>query len=558
MGLAPEEAGATDDLADNHAVAGEKGEHGQAQRPITPNAAEDSTADGHTHVEDQQREETSDTQDKSERSPAESLSRQRSLHDIARSKAVSVQSAGNKTPWYAKLAAGRRPRVRTVVGSSPSPLHGLSAVSMLALVLAVLIPFTGRGTQDTVGVADAGPIVLSRADSPTDVCARWAMQSTILNGTLYMYGGEAKTSLDQANDTWNNNLLALDLTSTWDTSSPSLTGLPQPSGPPAIALGALWNDYNSLYVYGGEFADNPFQEPAEVSTWQYRISSGSWTEQPDPQTSSGNNSASEGVPVQRAAEGAAVSVPELGLSWYFGGHLDLSTTPGWSMHTERVYLKSLLEFTHPGYSNDGVFSLRGSGAPVSGTYRNITEGGLQLSDTFTERADGVLVFVPGWGASGVLVGLGGGTAEDFVDDMSTLDVYDIANSVWYHQQTTGSPPGVRVNPCAVTASAPDASSFQIYVFGGQNLQPAVGPRPCFVSRSMAIFMLITEPSPPLGQSNSVRRHVHIDDPLIHLDRSCLPRRPYLQHPLRTSWAYLYPTRWADDHDGRFQHNRVQM
>lgn len=301
--------------------------------------------------------------------------------------------------------------------------------------------------------------------------------ATILNGTLYMYGGEAKTSLNQENDTWNNNLLALDLTSTWDTSSPSLTGLPQPSGPPAVALGALWNDYTSLYVYGGEFADNPFQDPADVSTWQYRISSGTWTEFSNPQTSSGNNSASEGVPVQRAAEGAAVSVPELGLSWYFGGHLDLSTTPGWSIQTERVYLKSLLEFTHPGYSNDGVFSLRGSGAPASGTYRNITEGGLQLSDTFTERADGVLVYVPGWGASGVLIGLGGGTAEDFVDDMSTLDVYDIANSVWYHQQTTGSPPGVRVNPCAVIASAPDASSFQIYMFGGQNLQPAVGLRP---------------------------------------------------------------------------------
>ncbi|KAK7723201.1 hypothetical protein SLS63_008975 [Diaporthe eres] len=443
VGLAPEEPGSTNALDEKHAVADEKEESGQVQRPIDLDAAKVSTSTTtNLPVEDQQREESIVIQEKGEQPSAQSLNRRRSLHEISRSQTVTVQSAANKIPC------------------------------MLALVLAVLIPFTGKGKQDTVGVADAGPIVLSRADSPTDVCARWAMQSTLLNGTLYMYGGEAKTSLNQENDTWNNNLLALDLTSTWDTSSPSLTGLPQPSGPPAVALGALWHDYNSLYVYGGEFADNPFQEPAEVSTWQYRISSGTWTEHSDPQTSSGNNSASEGVPVQRAAEGAAVSVPELGLSWYFGGHLDLSTTPGWSIQTERVYIKSLLEFTHPGYSNDGVFSLRGSGAPASGTYRNITEGGLQLSDTFTERADGVLVFVPGWGASGVLIGLGGGTAEDFVDDMSTLDVYDIANSVWYHQQTTGSPPGVRVNPCAVIATAPDASSFQIYVFGGQNLQPA--------------------------------------------------------------------------------------
>ena len=189
-------------------------------------------------------------------------------------------------------------------------------------------------------------------------------------------------------------------------------------------------------------------------------------------------------PVQRAAEGAGLSVPELGLSWYFGGHLDLATTPGWSNQVARVYLKSLLEFTHPGYTNDGVYALLGgNGAPEGGTYRNITQGGLQGGDAFTERADGALVFVPGWGAKGVLIGLGGGTEFEFTDDMSVLDVYDIASSVWYHQRTTGTPPTVRVNPCAVIASAPDASSFQVYVYGGQNLQP-------FVSRAIVSSMSI--------------------------------------------------------------------
>ncbi len=80
---------------------------------------------------------------------------------------------------------------------------------------------------------------------------------------------------------------------------------------------------------------------------------------------------------------------------------------------------------------------------------------------------------PAGAKRGVLIGLGGGTADTFSNDLSTLDVYDIANSVWYHQQTKGNPPSVRVNPCAVVASAPDASSFQIYLFGGQNLQPYV-------------------------------------------------------------------------------------
>jgi len=360
----------------------------------------------------------------------------------------------------------------------------ITRLSSIALLIAVLLPgfryYHGR-EEISPNVADAGVIhttaaearpVLERRNSPTNVCKRWAHQAAQLNGTLYIYGGQATSSKDQKENTWNNNLLTLDLTKSWDTSSPSLQGLPQPSGPPAVSLGYLWNDYNNLYLYGGEFADNPFVEPAPFSTWRYSVSSQTWTEYQSPRTAAGQNSAPGDQPVQRAAEGAGLSVPELGLSWYFGGHLDQSTTPGWSNQIARVYLKSLLEFTHPRYTNDGVFSLAdGTGAGDGGVYRNITEGGLQVDDGFSERADGVLAFVPGWGEKGVLIGLAGGSNDTFVNDLSTLDVYDIARWEWYQQKTTGEAPSVRVNPCAVTASAPDASSFQIYLYGGQDLQP---------------------------------------------------------------------------------------
>lgn len=244
-------------------------------------------------------------------------------------------------------------------------------------------------------------------------------------------------------------------------------------------MGYLWNDYNNLYLYGGQFADNPRATPSAVSTWQYSIASSSWIEHPNPQTSAGNYSTNSGVAIQRAAEGAGVSVPELGRSWYFGGHLDVSTTAGWSDQVPRVYLKSLLEFTHPGYANNGVDDLHAAGAGDGGVYRNITLGGIQDESGFSERADGALVFVPGWGQSGILLGLGGGstanndTADEFTS-MSTIDVYDIETSEWYHQQTSGDIPGVRVNPCAVVFSAPDASSFNIYMYGGQNLLPVAG------------------------------------------------------------------------------------
>lgn len=81
------------------------------------------------------------------------------------------------------------------------------------------------------------------------------------------------------------------------------------------------------------------------------------------------------------------------------------TTAGWPNQIARDYLKSLLEFTHPGFANTGVSSLGAtSAAPSGGVYRNITQGGLQASAGFTERADGVLVYIPGWGDAGIILG----------------------------------------------------------------------------------------------------------------------------------------------------------
>jgi hypothetical protein len=55
--------------------------------------------------------------------------------------------------------------------------------------------------------------------------------------------------------------------------------------------------------------------------------------------------------------------------------------------------------------------------------------------------------------------------------MNEVDVFDIAGSQWYRQATSGPTPKIRVNPCAVVAAAADGSSYNIYMFGGQNLIP---------------------------------------------------------------------------------------
>ncbi|KAK5137155.1 hypothetical protein LTR08_000660 [Meristemomyces frigidus] len=316
-----------------------------------------------------------------------------------------------------------------------------------------------------------GPDLSRRADSPTDVCFRWAQQSALVNGTLYLYGGNAMTEAGQTSGTWNNDFLTLDLTKTWQIATPSLTGLSQPSGPPPVALGYLWNSYDSLYLYGGEFSSEPSTAPTAYTTWEYEIASQQWVEHSNPTTSSGNSAPSNGDAVQRAAEGAGVSVPSIGRGFYFGGHQDAFTTEGWSWTIARIYLQSLLEFTFPGYTNDQVSTLdSGKTAGTDGNYRNITQGGLQSKAGFTDRADGVLIYVPGFSEQGILLALAGGTNVTYTQ-MNVIDVYDIANSTWYKQSTSGEPPKIRVNPCAVIAAAPDGSSSNIYMFGGQSLLP---------------------------------------------------------------------------------------
>ena len=262
-------------------------------------------------------------------------------------------------------------------------------------------------------------LLAARADTQTDACTRWSQQSALVNGTIYVYGGHRTTEQGQQQNTWSNDFLTIDVTKSWDIASPALKGLPQPSGPPPVANGYLWSSHDALYLYGGIYSDSPPTTPTEFSLWSYDIKSASWTEHKSPKTSAGKNSGPADAPVQRAGEGAGISVPELGRGWYFAGHLDEFTTPGWSNQVPRAYLKSLIEYTFPSVSNDQVDSLGGGKtAGQDGVWRNITEGGIQDTAQFPIRADSALVYVPGYGAQGILVNTGGGTDKSFVSQHS--------------------------------------------------------------------------------------------------------------------------------------------
>ncbi|KAI9718982.1 MAG: hypothetical protein M1828_006358 [Chrysothrix sp. TS-e1954] len=370
-----------------------------------------------------------------------------------------------------------------VQGATKSPqIPGTSTrlpFGVMFLLLAIVLPLLHLNSGIPSPGASAA-VIQAQARAPSadvvarqsdDICVRWSQQSAMVNGTLYLYGGQASTQPQQEVDTWNNDFLSIDLSKSWPISQPSASPSTNPDGPPPVANGYLWASYDSLFLYGGIFSKMPVTPPTRFSGWEYDIASSSWKEQSNPMTSSGTNAPSDGQPVQRSGEGAGFSVASLGKGWYFGGHQDPYTTAGWSVEIPKIFLKSLLEYTFPGSKNSQVQSLSGGQtAPSAGAWRNVTGGGSQTEAGFPERADGVLVYIPAYGAQGILVGLAGGENSTFTQ-LNVIDVFDIATSTWYKQATTGETPKVRVNACAVVAAAQDGSSYQIHLYGGQNLTP---------------------------------------------------------------------------------------
>jgi hypothetical protein len=87
-------------------------------------------------------------------------------------------------------------------------------LGLFAFILAVMLPILSLNPMSRVGVRggtiprstiEAQPdrsMVVKRADSPTEACKRWAGQSTIVNGTLYMYGFRQNQSPKEDQNTW--------------------------------------------------------------------------------------------------------------------------------------------------------------------------------------------------------------------------------------------------------------------------------------------------------------------------------------------------------------------
>ncbi|ERS96450.1 hypothetical protein HMPREF1624_07361 [Sporothrix schenckii ATCC 58251] len=169
------------------------------------------------------------------------------------------------------------------------------------------------------------------------------------------------------------------------------------------------------------------------------------------------------------AYGGAASAPSENKAWYFSG----LRSPSWGP----VYTVTGV---------DGLTAINVSDTLITvdmATQNAETWSNSTLPPTVRGRANPELVWVP-VGPQGVLVAIGGVVDPQWVAVtgqsynasasraaspafLTTLDVYDVAGKKWYKQPTTGGARlGQRTRACAVVAAAADASSFNIYYYGG--------------------------------------------------------------------------------------------
>ena len=91
---------------------------------------------------------------------------------------------------------------------------------LLAVLLAVTLPSLHNSPIFSAGITSIGAKagatkngavqeirtlseeLVSRDNSPTNICTRWSHQTAVVNNTLYIYGGRAKTQASQTSNTW--------------------------------------------------------------------------------------------------------------------------------------------------------------------------------------------------------------------------------------------------------------------------------------------------------------------------------------------------------------------
>ena len=267
-------------------------------------------------------------------------------------------------------------------------------------------------------------------------------------------------------------LRIVDFTSPRNLSDRSILSVKEvPGNITVFQFGAFWVDSKRAYIAGGQMQDEPWLSregkflPTNYTSatgdviFTYNIENDKWTWESAVQPTDG------GAPVSESFCCGSFAYNALRRKAYF-----YSGTTG-NTGGRKLYPSSPIMINNPpkpvlSSSNMLVFDT------AAFKWSNVT---LNKQTTTTGTDGGSFIYLPGTqssaGGIGVLVG---GRRQDpaGMESMRKVLVYDSATDSWYNQATTveggGDYPEPRMSFCATAASAPDNSSHNIYMYGGES------------------------------------------------------------------------------------------
>ncbi|KAF2006454.1 hypothetical protein P154DRAFT_559494 [Amniculicola lignicola CBS 123094] len=330
--------------------------------------------------------------------------------------------------------------------------------------------------QRCIGAHKAPPVILVNATDadPLETCKRIFVQLFESGNRVYMYGG--RSWVRNGTQPWypvcNHYLRIADFTRARNLSDPTILDVKDiPGNITIFDKGAFWVDSKKAYIVGGEVDSEPWLSwEGELlrsnytafkgsTIFSYGLATEKWSSEPAVQPNSGaqvNDSFSDGAFAYNA---------EFGKAFYFSGNNWAGARRAYpNIGPEDDY--EFVDRDHSEVSGNGNLLIFDT---ASFRWTNSTTD-TQLTTTGT--GSGQLVFLPSTKSSsgGLAIFFGGQKRNDQTMDMRKVLVYDSATSKFYSQITTseGDHPEGRRSFCAVAVSAPDASSHNIFVYGGES------------------------------------------------------------------------------------------
>ncbi|RPA85321.1 hypothetical protein BJ508DRAFT_6954 [Ascobolus immersus RN42] len=293
----------------------------------------------------------------------------------------------------------------------------------------------------------------------------------MLGNKMYIVGGSVKES-NLEDFRGNSDVFVVDFSKsgdfTADSNLVSAQTFDDSIHPPEQKLAVLWGYKDTLIYSQGALAKHPawdFTTNAYVQSrrptmegdiWKYSINDKSWKRFPP----------SPEVPFSASLTGSTFSA-KTGKGYIVGGSLEPNIhddpagkgfkTPGSTQSPESLRQLLIYDAAEDSWKNVTT--------PITLGFLKTPE--VNVIENAGEK--GVLVVF-----GGLVKGQGRSSAE--VDaDISVVHLYDIATEKWYTQDTSGPNglPAPRTQGCSVVVSAPDNSSHNIYVIGGNDASKKV-------------------------------------------------------------------------------------